>query len=74
MNETPRTGDLVITPDGYYGIVTDEAGRAVFSASGIVQRLDKNEWAITKIVPSKADDDMFGTANFIELVENRMGV
>lgn len=67
---TAKLGDLVRTPEGYYGIVTDMAERLVFQGNGMEKYLDDHEWERLAVMPMNIFDNG-GPSNFIELINSR---
>jgi hypothetical protein len=61
---TARKGDLVITEDGYYGIVVRDD--TVLLANGLEEVFD--DLADLKVCPINANETHGSAANFIELV------
>jgi hypothetical protein len=70
---SPKFGDLVVTPDGYFAIVTNTRQRCVFQANGCERYFDDfSEWARFEVLPlnrhlEAADNPQ--PANFAELVD-----
>ncbi len=62
-------GDLVLTEDGYYGIVVGR--RDVFLANGLPEVLDDSAWAKLRPLPINVCH-VSGTANFGELLDGRI--
>lgn len=65
-----RKGDLVLTADGYYGIVISTEDRWVFLGNGLTMVLDHTQFAALKALPMTVDG--IGSANFVEIVEGRI--
>jgi hypothetical protein len=68
----PEIGDLVVTPDGYYGIVINE--RQIRLGVGIVWTVEPGMWPKVRrlSVHESGRDDM--TANFATLVGQKVCV
>lgn len=69
-----KRGDLVVTPDGYYGIVTSDDTVAL--SNGCEAVLEPDEFKRLTTLPLKRPvggiQDSHSVANFIELVEGRL--
>jgi len=61
-----RKGDLVVTEDGYYGIVINDD--TVLLGNGLEQILDYEGMAELKVLPINPSRNQGAAANFIELV------
>ena len=60
-----QQGDLVLTEDGYYGIVV--GSRDVFLGNGCQEILDDEAWAKLRPLPINVSRES-GGANFAELL------
>ena len=63
-----RLGNLVLTEDGYYGIVVGH--REIFLGNGLQEVLDDQAWAKLRPLPINVNHES-GTANFGELLDER---
>lgn len=63
-----QLGDLVLTDDGYYGIVSDPQNRYVFLGNGCEQYLEPGEWVKLQILPINTAGGT-APANFIEIIQ-----
>lgn len=63
-----RRGDLVLTDDGYYGIIVTED--SVLLGNGCEEILDDLQISRLKQLPINVSFDC-GVSNFLELIENR---
>ncbi|REJ65655.1 MAG: hypothetical protein DWQ31_17090 [Planctomycetota bacterium] len=69
MNEI-RFGDLVVTSDGYFGIVVAVETRDVFLGNGMRAVLSRKEWSALRQLPiTSSHEDNGAAANFAELLE-----
>jgi hypothetical protein len=67
----PQIGDLVLTPDGYYGIVINE--RQIRLGVGLVWTVEAEMWPkVRKVSVHESGRDSM-TANFATLVGQSMG-
>jgi hypothetical protein len=63
---TPRPGDLVITEDGYYGIVMNDS--TVLLANGLEAMYDVADLANLTVCRMKAGEKTGSAASFMELI------
>jgi predicted nucleotide-binding protein len=63
---TPRPGDLVITEDGYYGIVLNDS--TVLLANGLDAVYDVSDLAGLTVCRIKAGEKTGAAASFMELL------
>ncbi len=69
MNEI-RFGDLVVTSDGYFGIVVAAETREVFLGNGTQTVLSEREWSTLRRLPIRSSQEgNAAAANFAELLE-----
>ncbi len=64
-----RRGDLVVTADGYYGIVVGE--REVFLGNGLQEIMIPEDWPRLKVLPINVNHEDGAVSNFDALVEGR---
>ena len=61
-----RVGDLVITPEGYYGILKSEC--EVLLGNGLSMVIEDDELGAFKTVPINANVEYGAVSNFSELL------
>jgi hypothetical protein len=65
-----RRGDLVLTEDGYYGILATD--NSVFLGNGCEEIMDAKQMAALKVMPINVfHEGVTAASNFLDLVENR---
>jgi hypothetical protein len=65
-----KLGDLVRTPEGYYGIVSDMEQKCVFQGNGMEAFIDDEDWDQLAVMPLNIFKDV-GVSNFMELLTAR---
>lgn len=59
-----RQGRLVVTPDGYFGIVTSVMDRTVYCGNGLDHVIDEADWPRVQQLPMKIGE----TGTFADFV------
>ena len=65
-----KQGRLVITPDGYFGIVTSVTDRTVFTGNGVDVVIPADDWQRCQQLPMKVGEtgtyaDFFGIERYL---------